>query len=215
MKKILLPILAAALFFNACKEDTDEPVLFKPDMSLENKADDEPYLHLKHGNDSLMQWTRIEESYMFGQVYQNAFKQGVSFSFQRNDTSYCLRINFVLNENQRDYMDGFALQREHAYSLKEIPYAETCNMTKGVEVEWYAYPAQLEGSDIFQSDMYFHQSTADLVQSDSAFFEVHGYRKMPPDGKFTWVRGAFSCHLMQNGTPVPVSGEFQARFYLN
>ena len=214
MKKILFPILIASLFLNACKEDIEEPVLFKPDMSLANKADDEPYLHLRHGNDSMLQWSRIEESYMFGQVYQNAFKQGVSFSYQRYDTTFCLRINFVLNEDQREYMDGFALQRKHAYSLKEIPYAETCKMTKGVEVEWYAYPSQLEGSTIFRSDMYFHQTTADVMQPDSAFFHVDGFRKMP-DGKFTWVRGAFSCQLKENGTPIPITGEFQARFYLN
>lgn len=46
-------------------------------------------------------------------------------------------------------MDGFALQREHTYSLKEIPYAEICNMTKGMEVEWYAYPSHLDGSNVF------------------------------------------------------------------
>lgn len=81
MKNILLPLLTASLPFHACQDEKTDVMLFKPDATLENKAGDEPYLHLKHGNDSLVQWTRIEESYMFGQVYQNSFKQGASFSF--------------------------------------------------------------------------------------------------------------------------------------
>lgn len=215
MKHVLLLITSTLVVFVSCKKDDSSPAIYTPDNRLENKADDEPYMHFNYKGDSSFNFTRIEESYMFGSVYNNVFKQGITASFDRNDTTYCLRINFVIDKDQSEYIDGFALQPYHVYSLKETPSLSPCDMTKGVEVEWYAHDKVLQGSLVSEDDFYFHYTSADIAQKNDPYFEVYGYRKMPPEGKFTWVRGGFKCDLIENGVLIPVFGDFQGRFYLN
>lgn len=215
MKQILLLITSALMVFASCKKDDNPTAIYTPDNRLENKAGNQPYMHFNYAGDSSLTFTRIEESYMFGAIYNNVFKQGITASFDRNDTTYCLRINFVIDKDQREFMDGFALQPYHVYSLKESPSVALCDMTKGVEVEWYAHHQSLQGGPVTEDDFYFHYTSADVVQKKDPYFEIYGFRKEPPDGKFTWIKGGFRCDLNNNGISIPVFGEFQGRFYLN